>query len=806
MIARLGIVALFASLPGAVLPQARTDLVVWGVGLGPDTKGFESVVLEFERRNPDIRVRILSMGAGAMNPQKLMTSVVGNVPPDLIRQDRFTIGDWASRGAFLSLDALLERDLGRDPNCPNPEEFYPATWQEATYRGKVYAIPTSTDNRALYWNRALFRAKARELRTAGLDPERPPRTWSEILAYSKVLTEFESNGSLKRAGFLPNFGNCWFYMYAFQMNAAFLSADGLRCTMATPEAEAALAFMVQGYAVARGYENAMSFQTGFQTGENDPFSLGKVAMKIDGDWILNNLSRYSPALDFGVAPPPVPDDRLSRRGRFEGETEPFVTWAGGFSYAIPKGAPNPEASWRFVKWATSMEAALLEAEAQRAWEKRRGREFIPKQSANRLANEELFRRHKPTNPRFARGLRTHIDLMPHAKIRPVTMVGQTLWDEHVRAMERACLLKLSPAAALTNAQTVVQRELDEALGAHKYPLIDLRVPAAAGAILLFAGCGILAARYRALRLGPLARSEARWAYALLSPWVVGFVVFLLGPMLASLFFCFTNYGVLSPARWVGAKNFVDLFAYDAQNVEKAFSNAMYLAGIGVPLNLVTGLSVALLLNVAVRGMRFYRTFFYMPAIVPTVASAVLWIWLLAGDPNKGLINAAWSATISEWFGTPVPGWLSAESWAKPSLILMGVWGAGGGMILWLAGLKGIPGTLYEAAAIDGATPRQQFFAVTLPQLSPVIFFNAVMGVIGSLQEFDRVYVMRTPEGNPGPADSLLVPVYHLFVNGFNYFKMGYASALAWVIFALILALTLAQFVLAPRWVHYEAER
>jgi ABC-type sugar transport system permease subunit len=290
------------------------------------------------------------------------------------------------------------------------------------------------------------------------------------------------------------------------------------------------------------------------------------------------------------------------------------------------------------------------------------------------------------------------------------------------------------------------------------------------------------------------------------PWLVGFFVFTLGPMLASLFFSFTQYNVLSEPRWVGVKNYVDLFQSDQVNIIKAFSNVLYLGGIGVPLGLLTGLAVALLLNTAVRGMRYYRTLFYMPAVVPTVASAVLWIWLLTPDPNKGLLNAGWQSTITVWLGVAPPGWLSAEAWAKPALILMGVWGAGSGMVLWLAGLKGVPNTLYEAASLDGANPRQQFFSVTLPYLSPIIFFNTVMGFIGAFQEFDRVYIMNPSHGSVGPGDALLVPVFHLFTNGFNYFKMGYASALAWVIFFVILILTVGQLKLAPRWVHYEGEK
>jgi len=796
--------ALFCATVGA-WGSDPVELHVWGQGFGPETKGLEAAVREFERRNPDVRVRMLSMGAGAMNPQKLMTSIVGKAPPDVIRQDRFTIGDWASRGAFLDLSPYIERDMETDPLSPRPEQYYPETWAEVSYRKGVFAIPTSFDNRALYWNKNIFRESSAALRKAGLDPSRPPRTWEELLAYSKVLTQHNADGTLRQAGFLPNFGNSWLYLYAFQQGAEFMSPDGRTCTLYTPESAKALQFMVEGYEVVGGYEKALSFQSGFQSNMNDPFIVGKVAMKIDGDWILANLARYGPQLDFGVAPPPVPEDRYRLQREFAGETERFVTWSGGFSLAIPEGARHPEQAWRFVKWMTSLEGRLLEAGAQRDWEEKRGRLSIPRQNAHRKANEIIFLQLKPKQAKFADALQVHVDLAPAAKIRPVTFVGQILWDEHVRATERACLKLSPPERALKAGQAVVQREIDEFFRMEQYPPASPFVLVGFGVLLGGAAVAWFVVRTRRERVGQLSRQSARWGYLLISPWLVGFGILTLGPMIASLVLSFTHYPVLSEPRWVGTDNFADLFTADWPNVKKSLANAAYLAGVGVPLSLLTGLSIALLLNSAVRGLRYYRTFFYMPAIVPTIASAVLWAWLLSGDPNKGLINAVWLATVSEWFGTPVPGWINAEAWAKPALILMGVWGAGSGMILWLAGLKGIPTSLYEAAAIDGANPRQQFWTVTLPQLSPIIFFNLVMGIIGSLQEFDRVYVMRTPDGTPGPADSLLVPVYHLFVNGFSYFKMGYASAFAWLLFAIILILTAIQLKLAPKWVHYEAE-
>ncbi len=798
--------ALGFSAPADTGSAHKRDLVIWGISVGPETKGQEAVIREFARRHPDVNVRLLSMGAGGMNPQKLMTSIVGNVAPDVIQQDRFSIADWASRGAFQPLDDLMKRDKA-DPLCPRKEQYYDAPWREAMYGDHVYGIPTGADNRILYWNKGIFKEKAAELRAAGLDPDRAPRTWTETLAYSKVITEKNSDGTLKCAGFMPNFGNAWLYIYAFQNNADFMSADGHRCTLDSKPAEEALQFMVDGYDQLGGYESAKAFESGFLGKENDAFIIGKVAMKIDGDWILNDISRYGPQIDIGAAPAPVPDDRLAHRGRFANEKDTYITWVGGFSLAVPKGAHNILDGWEFIKFATSTEGRMVEFTAQREWEKRRGRTFIPRQLASREANEEAYRRFKPSDPKFAAAVKQHLDMAPFGRIRPPTFVGQALWSEHVKAIEAACYHKASPKDALLEGQQSVQRDLDAFFEKEQHPVIDLSIPVkiGIGAIVLTI-VGLLIWFYR-LPLGRLTRHEATWAYLFISPWLIGFVVLTLGPMLASLFFSFTQYDVLNEARWVGIKNFQDMFGADRSNVMKSLGNAAYLAGVGVPLSLATGLVIALLLNSAAKGMRFYRTFFYTPAIVPGTASAVLWTWVLTPDGNKGLINAGWKATITQWLSVPPPAWLQSADWSKPALIIMGLWGAGSGMILWLAGLKGVSPSLYEAASLDGAAPKQQFWSITFPQLSPIIFFNTVMGFIGAMQEFDRMYIMKPSNDGPvGADDSMLTPVFLLFRNGFAFFKMGYASALAWMIFGIILILTFAQFRLAPRWVHYEAEK
>lgn len=795
----------FSATVGANPPSPEPQrIVVWGKALSGGDRGFEAQVREFERRHPEYRISAVGLGAGRMDPQKLMTAIVGGAPPDVIFQDRFTISDWAQRGAFRPLDDLIARDRAL-PLSPRPEDYYPAAWQEATYQERLFAIPTAADVRYLYFNEEVLRAEAEQIRKAGLNPSQPPQTWSEILAFSRVLTRFHPDGRLKRAGFIPNFGDSWLYLYAFQNNASFLSPDGRTCTLASEPVREALEFMRQAYAIVGGYAEAQRFQSTFRSGENDPFALGQVVMKVDGDWNLHGLVRYNPKLQFGVAPAPVPDDRFMRRGRFAAEPDRFITWSGGHSWAIPRGARQVEGAWKFIQWITSEEGRLLSLRTDAEDYRRRGRVFIPPLQAHRRTTEVVYREMLSADPRYRRAMELHLELMKVSRSRPPTFAGQVLWDAHVRATERACLGIVSPEQALAEGQQTVQRNLDEVFGMDQFPVIDLRVPSWLGVGAAVLGAILLISATRRQRMGRLARTENRWGYLLIAPWMVGFFVFTLGPMAASLFFSFTQYDVLNEARWVGLKNFSDAVTYDSANLTKAFTNVLYLGGIGVPLGLVTGLAIAMLLNSAVRGMRFYRTLFYLPSIVPGVASTILWMWILSPDPNRGLVNAAWASTITPWFGVAPPGWFTVEPWAKPTLIVMGLWGAGSGMILWLAGLKGISKSLYEAAVTDGASPWRQFTSVTLPMLSPIIFFNTVMGFIGALQTFDQVYVITGGSGS-GPNDSLLTPVMHLFRNGFGYFRMGYASALAWVLFLIIVALTWVQFKLAPRWVYTEVEK
>jgi multiple sugar transport system permease protein len=779
-------------------PAGKVKLIVWGLQSGKETKGLDAQIAEFERRNPDIDVSAMSMGAGSMNPQKLMTSIVGAVPPDVINQDRFTIGDWASRDAFQPLDEFLTREKN-DPNGVRAENYYPAAWNEALYKNKVYGIPTGIDDRLLYYNRAMFRE-------VGLNPDEPPQTWDELMDAAKKLTKLNPDGTYQRIGFIPNYGNSWLYLYSWQNGGEFLSPDGRTCTLAAPENVGALKYMVDVYDALGGNDKVSIYQSGFQGGEQDPFFNGKLGMKIDGNWTLGNIARYAPGLDFAVAPAPVPPDRLAGKGRFAGQPK-FLTWTGGYSFAIPRGAHHTEQAWRFIKFMTSTEAALIGARADKAYNESKGRPFVFGLSANKKNNAALLAEVPPASDRLRVSLAAFIDMLPYARYRPVTFIGQSLWDAHVRAFERATSHAQTPEAALQEQQRLVQKQLDNAFSREKLPLLPVAIPVGVISALTLGGLvwAVFAVR-KAVGRSRMARTEAIAGYLMAAPWLFGFLLLTAGPILASLVFAFCDYDVLHPARYVGVNNFTTLFTDDRELLGKALYNATYISVWGIPLGMATGLAIAMLLNMKVKGMTWYRTAFYIPSIVPAIASAVLWQWVLAGDPNKGLLNALWKVTLTDWFHISPPGWFGVAEWAKPGLIVQGLWGAGGGMILWLAGLQGVPQTLYEAAEIDGASGWSKFKNVTLPMLSPYIFFNLIMGSIHALQEFDRVYVLGGGSGSAGPLDSLLMPVLLLFNNAFRFFKMGYASALAWVIFVIILGLTLIQWQAQKYWVHYETDK
>lgn len=288
------------------------------------------------------------------------------------------------------------------------------------------------------------------------------------------------------------------------------------------------------------------------------------------------------------------------------------------------------------------------------------------------------------------------------------------------------------------------------------------------------------------------RQESRWGVLMALPAIIGFAAFTLLPMVASLVISLTDWTIGGSPSFVGLANYKRMFTADDSFYKSLWSTLYYTLG-AVPLLLIVAFAVALLLNQPVRGQSLFRVIYYLPAIVPIVANSMLWIWLF--NPDFGLLN-----TLTEKAGLPRSQWIFDETTAIPSLVLMSVWGFGNVAVIFLAGLQGVPRQLYEAIAVDGGGAWRKFRHITLPMMTPTIFYSLVTSVIGALQVFVQAAVMT--EG--GPNDSTLFYIYYLYRTAFTNNEMGYASALAWILFLVIMAITVVLFKNSSRWVYYEA--
>ncbi|MCM3712269.1 carbohydrate ABC transporter permease [Sporosarcina luteola] len=291
------------------------------------------------------------------------------------------------------------------------------------------------------------------------------------------------------------------------------------------------------------------------------------------------------------------------------------------------------------------------------------------------------------------------------------------------------------------------------------------------------------------------RMEGLQGYVFILPWIVGFIAFTAGPLIFSFAASFTNYNITSQMDFIGFKNYENLFTADNLFWTSLY-NTLYYVLFSIPLTTAGAIFLSALLNQDVPGIRFFRTIYYLPAVLSGVGVYLLWMQLL--DPGTGLVNTALG-----WFGIPGPNWLFDPDWTKPALIFMKMWSVGGGMLLYLASMQGVSKSLYEAAKIDGASSWQQFRFITIPMITPVIFFDIVTSLIGGFQIFQEAYVMSNGEG--GPVNSMLFYNLYMWKKAFESFDMGYAMAMSWILFIIVFLITIINLKLAPRWVHYEGE-
>lgn len=824
------------------------EIVYMGPG-GPLSGALADVIREFEvrserehARNPDRPIYRVISGQNASrdqtaDPTRFLVSVAGDSSPDVIQFDRYAVAEWAARGGFEPLDQYIAKDKAAGIDTPEPSKFYPAAWNEAMYDGKSYGIPISIDNRVLMYNKDSFRRAG--LVDANGNPT-PPRTWEDTRTFMRKLTVvqhrstgeqmtleryFESlpagaprrldakSHKLVNVGFIPMYGNSWLYIFGWMNRGEFMSADGRTVTLNDPQIVEALNWCKSIYDELGGYEEVRGFEQGFQGGALDPFISGKVSMKIDGYWQMQTLGQFARNVEFGCAPPPLPESTIAA-----GIDK--LSWTGGWTYSIPATARNKDAAWELIRYLTSKDAIEMRIEAERQFAQAEGRFFFPEQSPQKAINEWQYETYTYSDPqidqKYKDAIRVYNDLLPYSRFRPITPIGQQLWNYHVTAAEESLGGTKTPQFALDEATKILQVQLDRFFN----PSTGTPITSWTWFFLLYAAIivlfGVLAylwdtnlgIRRRFARLfgmsakvgdsiiegaaGGFTRSQWFGGYVTVAPWLLGFLIFGGGPMLFSLVISFCRWDILNTPVLTGLENYRIMWNDDL--VWKSLGNTLFMV-LAVPAGIVLSLAIALLLNQGTRGLAMWRTIFYLPSIVPIVATSLLFVWIF--NPQGGLLT---NVVESLTFGmVKPPNWLQDIEWAKPSLILMGLWGAGGGMILWLAGLKGIPQSMYEAASVDGASTIQQFFSITIPQLTPYIFFNFVMGIIGTLQVFGQAFIMT----QGGPQNATLFYVYHLFNNAFRYGQMGYASAMAWLLFAITLILTVIQMRLSRRWVHYD---
>ncbi len=829
---------------------------------GPIRDAMEDAVREFEflanerhRLDPSQpRYRVLAGQHASRDqvedPTRFLLSLAGGDPPDVIFFDRFAISEWASRGAFAPLDEFITEDetawqqwesagrpaselpwpgaLAEPPRAEGAfplaaiepvrsNSYVPGAWDEIVYRNPLtgeahpYGIPNVADNRVLLYNKDAL------VRHGFVDENgeaRPPRSWEELEEMALAMTERDENGNLQRVGFIPNYGNTFLYMYGWMAGGEFMSEDGLTITLNDTNILYALDYVTRLYDQLGGAQKVDAFQSTFQRDALDPFIMGKVAMKIDGVWVMSSLARYGRDLNVGAAPPPLPQREIDK-GR-----QP-LSWIGGWAYAIPSTAQEKQAAWELIRFLSSRRALEIMTRSENYTYLAQGRPYIPRQVANREFNQWLYDEFIAANPaleqKFKDVMAVFNDMLEYSRCRPVTPVGQKLWNAQRYAMDDAINHERTPVEALDYHTAMTQRSLDEVL----YPpegtpitnwnwFFWLYGAIIVGTIVWIYRRDTSMTRRKQSKLASFFTGEkgsvsviegskgsyfrAQWKEGVICalPWIVGFIVFTGGPMLFSIVISFTRYDILNPAVTTGLDNYLFMFTKD-DLFWKSLYNTVFMV-IGIPLGMAVGLGMAILLTQKVKGVAVWRTLFYLPSIVPMVAASILWIWIF--NPQSGLLNGLLAS-----IGITGPEWLQDKDTSKWALIIMGLWTAGGGMIIWIAGLKGISDSYYEAASIDGATTWQQFKFITIPMLTPYIFFNLIMGLIGTFQIFTQAFIMTAG----GPVNSTLFYAYYLFNNAFRYLNMGYAAAMAWFLFVVVLLLTAIQMAFSRRWVHYEDE-
>lgn len=722
-------------------------------GGAEEVKSEQAIADEFARRHPGIEVRVESIPASNYK-EKVLAAIAAGSPPDVFLLDSVIMPTFINRGLLLDLMPFA-RARGIDLSM-----YFPNVLRIGLRDSALYAFPKDFNPIAMYFNRRMFDQ-------AGLPYPRRGWTWDDYLHLAQQLTkDVDGDGRIDQFG--TAFSTYLFYWQPFvwMNNSDILSPDGAQATgyLNSPATEQAVQFLID-LRVKHQVAPHAQYAAAESGGITRLFFTGRIGMVVSGHWLLTTIQEYMRRGELEVGVAPLPDPAGGRH----------VTVMYEAGWCVPKGTPHPELAMELAaflggKWAGMQRIESLIAIPAIVEVAEKQAELDPF-GLEQVFLEEVQYCRQPWGTVVEQFRRVE-ELVKDA----VDLVLYRGWDLH---------------EMLTDAARKIDQEFAEARES----------PMAAGApgsergfvlrFLLLVGLGSLLVALLNLFLCRTGQRRATVeGYSFLFPSFVHLLVFVLTPLLFSLYLSVHRWDVIMPTKpFVGLKNYSSIFT------DRLFLNALKntaLYTLQVPVAMAISLAVAIMMNQRIKGVNLLRTLYFLPSVSSFVAIAMVWQWLY--EPQFGLINYLLRLLgVAAWSG------LSSPNTALISLMIMAIWmQIGYQMVIFLAGLQGIPDFLYEAAIIDGANAWQRFRRVTLPLLKPTTFFILVTAIIGSFQVFTSVWVMT----QGGPARATDVVVYHIYQNAWEYLRMGRASAMAWVLFALILVITVIQFRLVGRRVEY----
>jgi multiple sugar transport system permease protein len=751
-------------------------------------------IARFEERYPHIEVRLENID-WSLYFQKILTQYAANVAPDVAMMGFQNFQSLAKRGALLPLNDFFAETPGFDIN-----EYYKEIVDAHSFQGNVYVLPRDIAPISLiYYNKRMFDE-------AGIPYPDGTWTWDfkvrpelrekDFLWVVRELTKRDGGGKTTRWGYAPG----WPQLLAdsFALPYAGDPVDNLEAPtkiLANSEKHAeAYQFAADLMNKEKWVPNNAEVVNVLQTNTRAMFTSQRVAMFQSGIWEVPNIRKVLEPGKTGFF-----DYDITWFPAFRDGSRRYTT--GGSGYCILSSTKHPKEAWLLTQWMAGPEGMKDLAESGLAQ---------PAIRSLSLREPWIPGPNTPEPMQYPKN-RIVTDLsVPHVTFGPTA----DYWPE-VRDLVNARLDGLwngetTAKAALDRGVAEGQARLDAILVEQHLPPFNWWIGLALGAVVIGSMLFWVYWPERHVKTTLREKQESRTAYWFISPFLIGLVVFTLGPMVLSLLMSFADWDVILPARWRGLQNYQEAFTGDPRfwvSLRVTFVYTFF----AVPLGVLGSLGLALLLNQKVRGMPLYRTCYYLPSLASVVAASLIWRRLF--QPEGGLINTiiygadgkgdflGLATFLGRYSPTGEPvNWLGNEATSLPALIIMSLWGIGGGMVILLAGLQAIPQHYYEAALLDGAGTWKKFRNVTFPLLTPSLFFVLITGVIGSFQVFTQAFVITAG----GPGDSTRFFMLHLYNQAFTSLRMGYASALAWVLFVIILFFTMVQFKMS-KWVYYESE-